>query len=266
MTDEAEYQPLPMPHGRVRPSASPLLVEEGRLPQELVEQARARHAEAEVLVLPREPEPHLQDEDPSLAIYNDSDMMALEVLRRGGVRADYLTEHRKVVSQFAAVEWIDFAVAVAEGVSAAGVIGIASYLVGRIRKARQSGSEPKLEVNLARPDGTLLHIRATDADAGVKALAETLAATVTDPAARESYCASRLAPIHLPRSPRPPPSLKRLPLTEKARPATSTTRPKAVAVATTGDAQHRLEPHSSSSQVLSPDGESRAQRTAPGLP
>ena len=185
MTDEAEYQPLPMPHGRVRPSAPPLLVEEGRLPQELVEQARARHAEAEVLVLPREPEAHLQDGDPSLAIYNDSDMMAVEVLRRGGVRADYLTEHRKVVSQFAAVEWIDFAVAVAEGVSAAGVVGIASYLVGRIRKARQSGSEPKLEVNLARPDGTLLHVRATDADAGVKALAETLAATVTDPAARE---------------------------------------------------------------------------------
>jgi hypothetical protein len=30
-----------------------------------------------------------------------------------------------------------------------------------------------------------LHVRATDADAGVKALAETLAATVTDPAARE---------------------------------------------------------------------------------
>jgi hypothetical protein len=186
MTDEAEYQPLPMPHGRVRPSSPPLLVEEGRLPQELVEQARARYAEAEVLVLPREPQAHLQDGDPSLAIYNDSDMMAVEVLRRGGVRADYLTEHRKVVSQFAAVEWIDFAVAVAEGVSAAGVVGIASYLVGRIRKARQSGSEPKLEVNLARPDGTLLHVRATDADAaGVKALAETLAATVTDPAARE---------------------------------------------------------------------------------
>jgi hypothetical protein len=150
-----------------------------------VEQARARHAEAEVLVLPREPEAHLQDGDPSLAIYNDSDMMAVEVLRRGGVRADYLTEHRKVVSQFAAVEWIDFAVAVAEGGSAAGVVGIASYLVGRIRRARQSGSEPKLEVNLARPDGTVLHVRATDADAGVKALAETLAATVTDPAARE---------------------------------------------------------------------------------
>jgi hypothetical protein len=56
-------------------------------------------------VLPREPEAHLQDEDPSLAIYNDSDMIAVEVLRRGGVRADYLTEHRKVVSQFAAVEW-----------------------------------------------------------------------------------------------------------------------------------------------------------------
>jgi hypothetical protein len=162
-----------------------LLVEEDRLPQELVEQARTRHAEAEVLVLPREPEAHLQDGDPSLAIYNDSDMMAVEVLRRGGVRADYLTEHRKIVSQFAAVEWIDFAVAVAGNVSAAGVVGIAGYLVGRLRRARQSGSEPKLEVNLARPDGTLVHIRAADADAGAKALAETLAALVTDPATRE---------------------------------------------------------------------------------
>jgi len=71
-------------------------------------------------------------------------------------------ENGAVVSQFAAVEWIDFAVAVAEGVSAAGVVGIASYLVGRIRWARQSGSEPKLEVNLARPDGTLLHVRARE--------------------------------------------------------------------------------------------------------
>jgi hypothetical protein len=53
---------------------------------------------------------------------------------------------------------------------------------GRPPRAR---SKPKLEVNLARPDGTLLHVRATDADAGVKALAETLATTVTDPAARE---------------------------------------------------------------------------------
>jgi hypothetical protein len=99
MTDEAEYQPLPMPHGRVRPSSPPLLVEEGRLPQELVEQARARHAEAEVLVLPREPEAHLQDEDPSLAIYNDSDMMAVEVLRwrpadggKGGRRGLLMTD------------------------------------------------------------------------------------------------------------------------------------------------------------------------------
>lgn len=227
MTDEAEYQPLPMPHGRVRPSAPPLLVEEGKVPQELVKQARARHAQAEVLVLPRKPEAHLQDGDPSLAIYNDSDMLAVEALRRGGVRADYLTDHRKVVSQFAAVEWIDFAVAVAEGVSAAGVIGIASYLVGRIRKARQSGFEPKLEVNLARPDGTLLHIRATDADAGVKALAETLAATVPDPAAREKLLRIAAGADPSTALPAPTPKSQATAVDGEARPATSTTRPKA---------------------------------------
>jgi len=104
MTGEAVYQPLPMQHGRVRPAPPPLLVQEGVLPLDLVEQARARQAEAEVLVLPREAEAHLQDGDPSLAIYNDSDALAVDVLRRGGVSVDYLAEHRKVVAQFAAAE------------------------------------------------------------------------------------------------------------------------------------------------------------------
>jgi hypothetical protein len=186
MTDQAAYQPLPMPHGRVRPAPPPLLVQEGALPPDLVEQARARQAEAEFLVLPREAEPHLQDGDPSLAIYNDSDMMTVEVLRRSGVRADYLAEHRKVVSQFAATEWIDFAVAVAENISAAGVVGIAGYLIGRIRKARQSKDQLQLDLTVARPDGTYVQIRASDTDAGVKALAETLATITTDPTAKEA--------------------------------------------------------------------------------
>jgi len=186
MTDQAPYQPLPMPHGRVRPAPPPLLVEEGTLPPNLVEQARVRQAQVEVLVLPREAEPHLQGGDSRLAIYNDSDMMAVEVLRRDGVPADYLAEHRKVVSQFAAVEWIDFAVAVAENISAAGVLGIASYLLGRIRKARQSKDQLQLDLTVARPDGTYVQIRASDADAGVKALAETLATTTSDPAAKEA--------------------------------------------------------------------------------
>jgi hypothetical protein len=137
-------------------------------------------------VLPREAEPHLQGGDARLAIYNDSDMVAVEVLRRGGVRADYLAEHRKVVSQFAAAEWIDFAVAVAENVSAAGVVGIAGYLIGRIRKARQSKDQLQLDLTVARPDGTYVQIRASDTDAGVKALAETLATATTDPAAKEA--------------------------------------------------------------------------------
>jgi hypothetical protein len=84
MTDQAPYQPLPMPHGRLRPAPPPLLVLQGTLPPALVEQARARHAEAEVLLLPREAEAYLQDGDSSLAIYNDSDMVTVEVLRRGG--------------------------------------------------------------------------------------------------------------------------------------------------------------------------------------
>jgi hypothetical protein len=185
MTDQAPYQPLPMPHGRVRPAPPPLVVQEGMLPSDLVEQARARHAEAEVLLLPREAEAHLQDGDSSLAIYNDSDMVTVEVLRRGGVRADYLAEHRKVISQFAAVEWIDFAVAVAEGVSAAGVVGIAKYLAGRIHKARQSGAQLQLDVTLVKlPDGTFLRSVGTDTEAVSKSIYAGLATITSDPEAR----------------------------------------------------------------------------------
>jgi hypothetical protein len=196
MTDQAPYQPLPMPHGRVRPTPPPLLVQQGTLPPDLVEQARARQTQAEVLVLPREAEAHIQDGDPSLAIYNDSDMVDVEVLRRGGVRADYLAEHRKVISQFAAVEWIDFAVAVAEGVSAAGVVGIAKYLAGRIHKARQSGAgragaapgqpaQLQLDVTLVKlPDGTFLRSVGTDTEAVSKPIYAGLAAITSDPEAR----------------------------------------------------------------------------------
>jgi hypothetical protein len=54
MTDEAQYQPLPMPHGRARPTPPAVLIQEGTLPTDLIEQARGRQDEAEVLMLPRD--------------------------------------------------------------------------------------------------------------------------------------------------------------------------------------------------------------------
>jgi hypothetical protein len=185
MTDETLYQPLPMPHGRVRPTPPPLLVQQGTLPPDLVEQARARHAEAEVLVLPREAEAHLQDGDPSLAIYNDSDMLAVEILRRGGVRVDYLAEHRKVVSQFAAAEWIDFAVLVSAGITVETVVALARYLAGRIRKARESRAELRVDLTHGKPDGTYSRATGTDTDAALRGFYASLATSATNPVARD---------------------------------------------------------------------------------
>jgi hypothetical protein len=185
MSDESIYRPLPMPHGRVRPPPPPLLVEEGTLPPELVEQARARYAAAEILVLPREAEAHLQNGDPSLAIYNDSDMVDVEILRRGGVSVDYLAEHRKVVSQFAAAEWIDFAVLVSAGITVETVVALARGLAGRIRKARESRAELKVDLTHGKPDGTYSRAIGTDTDAALRAFYASLATSAADPAARD---------------------------------------------------------------------------------
>jgi hypothetical protein len=185
MTDETVYQPLPMPHGRVRPAPPPLLVEEGTLPPDLVEQARERQAEAEVLVLPREAEADLQDGDPTVAIYSDFDMFAVRSLRRVGAPVDYLAEHRKVYPQFSAAVWIDLAVQVGAGVGVATVTAIAGYLLGRIRRARQSGTQPQLDLILGKPDGTFLRATGTDTDAVLKAFYTSLATSAADPAARE---------------------------------------------------------------------------------
>jgi hypothetical protein len=179
------YQPLPMPHGRTRPAPPPLAVQQGALPSDLMEQARARHSAAEVLVLPREAEAHLQHGDPTVAIYNDSDMVVVQTLRRAGVRVDFLAEHRRVVSQFSAAAWIDFAVQVGAEVVAATVTAIAGYLTGLIRKARQSGTQPQLDLLLGKPDGTFLRATGTDTDAVLKAFFGGLATSADDPAVRE---------------------------------------------------------------------------------
>jgi hypothetical protein len=172
-----------MPHGRVRPAPPPLLVQEGRLPSDLMEQARARQAEAEVevLVLPREAQAHLQDGDPSVAIYDYGDGIAVDVLRRAGVRADFLTGNRRVVAQFTEVIWVDFAVLVSAGLTVEAVVAIARYLVGLVRRVRQSGIEPRLELTHGRPDGTFLRANGTDPEAVLKAFYASLAADIADP-------------------------------------------------------------------------------------
>jgi hypothetical protein len=186
MTDETVYEPLPMPHGRVRPAPPPLLIQEGRLPPDLMEHARSRQAEAEVFLLPREAEPDLQDGDPTVAIYSDFDMIAVRSLRRVGAPVDYLAEHRKVYPQFSAAVWIDFAVQVGAGLGVATVTAIAGYLLGRVRRAQQSGTQPQLDLILGRPDGTFLRATGTDTDAVLKAFYTSLAASSSDPAVREA--------------------------------------------------------------------------------
>jgi hypothetical protein len=185
MTDDANYQPLPMPHGRVRPAPPPVLIQEGTLPTDLIEQARGRQDEAEVLMLPREAEARLQDEDPSLAIYDYGDGAAVDVLRRAGVRADFLSEHRRVVAQFTQPVWIDFAVLVSAAVTAEALVAIARYLVGLVRNFRQSGIEPSLDLTRGRlGDGTYLQTTGSDPESVLKAYFAGLAVDAPDPETR----------------------------------------------------------------------------------
>jgi hypothetical protein len=185
VTEESAYKPLPMPHGRTGPAPAPLVVRQGSLPSDLMDQARARLTGPEVLVLPREAEAHLRDGDPTVAVYNDSDMAAVQTLRRAGAPVDFLAEQRKVIAQFSAEVWIDFAVQVGADVAATTVTAIAGYLTGLIRKARQSGRQPQLDLLLGKPDGTFLRATGTDTDAVLKAFYTSLATNANEPAAQE---------------------------------------------------------------------------------
>jgi hypothetical protein len=113
-------------------------------------------------------------------------MIAVQSLRRSGVRIDYLAEHPKVYPQFSAAIWIDFAVQVGAGVGASAVIAIAGYLRGRIRRARQSKVQPQLDLIHGRPDGTFLRVAGTDTDAVLKAFYASLATSAADPTAKEA--------------------------------------------------------------------------------
>jgi hypothetical protein len=73
VTEEAAYQPLPTPHRRAGTAPpSSLQIQQGSLPPDLARQARARHADAEVLLLPRAAEASHYDDDPAAAIYGSS--------------------------------------------------------------------------------------------------------------------------------------------------------------------------------------------------
>jgi len=192
VTDEAVYQPFPTPHGRVRPQPPSLRVQQGSLPSELVEQARARQAEAEVLVLPRAVEAYQQHGGPNAAAYLDFDLAAVTSLQRAGASVDFLAEDHRLIAEFSRFVWIDFAAAVAATVSAETVIAIARYLAGRIRRTRQSGDQPQLDLVLGRPDGTFVRATGSDTDAVLKAYFTSLATIAADPAVRAVLL--RLAP------------------------------------------------------------------------
>lgn len=188
MTNEAVYQPFPTPHGWIRSTPPSLRVQQGSIPPELVEQARTRHAEAEVLVLPRSAN-HLAasevDGDLAAPAYLDFDWAAVTRLRRAGASVDFLAKDHRFVAEFSRFVWIDFAVAVAATVSAETVISIARYLAGRVHHTRQSGDTPQLDLVIASTDdGTFLRATGTDEDAVLKAYFAHLATVAADPATR----------------------------------------------------------------------------------
>jgi len=179
------YSALPMPHGRVQRVATPVKTTQGRLPADLAEKITQRGG-AELLLLPREVDPLMQDGDPSLALYTDVDQAAVRGLQRVGASVDFLTEHRKVVAQFAEITWIDFAVAVAANVSTATVFGMARYLAMRVRAGKNSQKECGLDLVAGFEDGSFFRATGADGDRVLSAWYTELATKAAEPAARKA--------------------------------------------------------------------------------
>jgi hypothetical protein len=186
VTEEAAYQPLPTPHRRagMAPPSS-LQIQRGSLPPELVRQARARHAVAEALLLPRAAEAYHYDDDPAAAIYLASDGEAVRSLRRAGASVEFLDEDPRFIEQFSELAWIDFAVAMAANVSADTIIAIARYLTWRVRGVRQSGRQPALDLDfIETDDGTHERFTGSDSEKVLRASFALLATKVPDPLVR----------------------------------------------------------------------------------
>ena len=186
VTEEAAYQPLPTPHRRagMAPPSS-LQIQRGSLPPELVRQARARHAVAEALLLPRAAEAYHYDDDPAAGIYLASDGEAVRSLRRAGASVEFLDEDPRFIEQFSELAWIDFAVAMAANISADTVIAIARYLTWRVRGVRQSGRQPALDLEVIETDdGTYERFTGSDSEKVLRAYFAHLAMKVPDPSLR----------------------------------------------------------------------------------
>jgi hypothetical protein len=132
-------------------------------------------------------------------------------------------------------------------VGASAVIAIAGYLRGRIRRARQSKVQPQLDLIHGRPDGTFLRVAGTDTDAVLKAFYASLATSAADPTAKEALL--RLAAGADPSAELKALKPKRLPLTQKTRLATRTTRTKQGSCWTSGTSSRAVTDRSNRRQI-----------------
>jgi hypothetical protein len=125
------------------------------------------------------------DIDPS-SVYIGFDEVDVTVLRRAGINIDFLADEPQVVHEFSRAVWIDFAIATAANIHADTVIGIARYLIARVRQARQVGLKPQLDLVLGKPDGTFLRTTGSNDEAVLRAYFAGLATITTDQATRDT--------------------------------------------------------------------------------
>lgn len=119
-------------------------------------------------------------------VYSEADLEALKVRASPGLTVDYLdgVDERRFLAEYSAGVALLIAIGVAANIGSASLIGLANYVVQRVRAARASGTlanDAAVEVRIAKIERTRDDVRieglqvSANSDEVAKALLETLA-------------------------------------------------------------------------------------------